>query len=215
MSSSWIAGRAVIKSKKGLQAIVILITIVMKSFMLEAAAQPASQTLSDQIVANAIEQTQGAVTYDSTYTRIPYPMGDVPKNRGVCSDVVVRAYRAAGIDLQQEVHEDMRQHFASYPQTWKLRGPDSNIDHRRVPNLMTFFQRRGAGLRISNSASEYRAGDLVAWDLGGGVTHIGILVPAANGGQRPSVVHNIGAGPKLEDVLFSWKIIGHYRYGMD
>ncbi|HWY09628.1 MAG TPA: DUF1287 domain-containing protein [Candidatus Acidoferrales bacterium] len=151
-----------------------------------------------------------------SYVTIPNMFGgDVPTDTGVCSDEVIRAYRALGIDLQKEVHEDIAANFSAYPNhmRWILFRPDSNIDHRRVPNLMVFFSRNGTSLPNSKRAEDYGPGELVTWDLGGGVPHIGIVVDrkAAQGG-RYMVVHNIGEGPKMEDVLFSWKITGHYRY---
>jgi uncharacterized protein YijF (DUF1287 family) len=162
----------------------------------------------------AIERTRHEIRYDGRYVRIPYPGGDVPADTGVCTDVVIRAYRALGIDLQQEVHEDMLSAFDDYPKIWGLARPDSNIDHRRVPNLATFFGRRGETLLISPHADAYQPGDLVTWDLGRGVPHIGIVVDRRSAdGRRPLVVHNIGEGPKIEDVLFAWTVTGHFRYG--
>lgn len=158
-----------------------------------------------QVVAAAVEQTRYTVRYDPTYRKIPYPGGDVPLDRGVCSDVIVRAFRKVGVDLQKAVHEDMSRHFAAYPSRWRLSGPDPNIDHRRVANLMTYFQRKGKALPISADRRDYQPGDVVAWDLGGGLLHIGLVTNGA-------VVHNIGRGAQAEDVLFSWRIIGHYRY---
>lgn len=168
-----------------------------------------------RLAAAAIERTHHSVRYDPAYVRIPYPNGDVPSDTGVCSDEVIRSYRALGIDLQKEVHEDMLKNFAVYPNEsrWHLSHPDPNIDHRRVPNLVVFFARNGESLPISADASDYSAGDLVTWDLGGGIPHIGIVVYEKS--QRTGhfmVVHNIGAGPQMEDVLFHWKITGHYRY---
>ena len=173
------------------------------------------QAFLEKLSAAAIERTHHAVRYDPQYVRIPYPGGDVPAGTGVCSDEVIRAYRALGIDLQKEVHEDIVANFSAYPnqRRWLLAHPDSNIDHRRVPNLMVFFGRKGTSLPATTRAEDYQPGELVTWDLGGGVPHIGIVVDrksAASG--RYMVVHNIGAGPKMEDVLFSWKITGHYRY---
>jgi hypothetical protein len=137
----------------------------------------------------------------------------VPAGTGVCTDEVIRAYRAVGIDLQKEVHEDMAANFSAYPTKWKRQTPDSNIDHRRVPNLMVFFSRKGEVLPITNRAEDYAPGDLVTWELGGGATHIGMVVDRKTlFTRRYMIVHNIGEGPKLEDVLFSWKITGHYRY---
>jgi len=158
--------------------------------------------------------THQHVVYDPSYYALAYPNGDVSADRGVCTDVVIRAYRAMGIDLQKAVHEDMRQHFALYPKKWGLKTTDRNIDHRRVPNLMVFFARQGAAMRISKDAKDYRPGDVVAWDLGGGTTHIGVVAQhTTTDGARPLIVHNIGAGQVLEDVLFQFRIIGHYRYG--
>jgi len=173
------------------------------------------QAFLEKLSTAAIERTHHAVRYDPQYVRIPYPGGDVPAGTGVCSDEVIRAYRGLGIDLQKEVHEDMVADFSAYPnqRRWLLVHPDSNIDHRRVPNLMVFFSRKGTSLPTTTRAEDYQPGELVTWDLGGGVPHIGIVVDrksAASG--RYMVVHNIGAGPKMEDVLFNWKITGHYRY---
>ena len=175
----------------------------------------AQQDFLHRLAAAAIERTHHAVRYDSAYVRIPYPNGDVPASTGVCTDEVIRAYRAVGIDLQKEVHEDMLKNFAAYPNQsrWHLAHPDPNIDHRRVPNLMVFFGRNGERLPISTQASDYSPGDLVTWDLGGGIPHIGIVVyEKSQRTGRLMVVHNIGAGPRMEDVLFNWKITGHYRY---
>jgi uncharacterized protein YijF (DUF1287 family) len=158
--------------------------------------------------------TQQSVVYDPTYFRIDYPNGDVPANRGVCTDVVIRAYRKVGIDLQRKVHEDMKANFSKYPKKWGLKSTDRNIDHRRVPNLMTFFGRKGISLPVTNSAKDYIPGDVVCWNLGGAVTHIGIVVNRKSAdGVRYLIVHNIGSGQVLEDCLFNFTIIGHYRYG--
>jgi uncharacterized protein len=178
--------------------------------------EPASrQEFSKRLVAAAIERTHHRVQYVSAYVRIPYPGGDVPVNTGVCTDEIIRSYRAVGVDLQKEVHEDMLQNFSAYPnkRRWMLAHPDSNIDHRRVPNLMVFFQRKGETLPITTKAADYAPGDIVAWDLGRGVPHIGIVVDQkSHWTGRYTIVHNIGEGPKMEDVLFNWKITGHYRY---
>ena len=175
----------------------------------------AHQEFLKRLVAAAIERTHHAVRYDPAYVKIPYPDGDVPAGTGVCADEVIRPYRAVGVDLQKEVHEDMKQNFSAYPRRlrWLAWRPDANIDHRRVPNLMVFFSRKGETLGITNRAEDYTPGDLVTWDLGGNVPHIGIVVDqksAASG--RYMIVHNIGQGPRMEDVLFNWKITGHYRY---
>ena len=166
-------------------------------------------TLSDA----ALELTKQKVTYDPSYFSIEYPNGDVPSNKGVCTDVVIRAYRKLGIDLQKEVHEDMKAHFNLYPKIWGLKTTDKNIDHRRVPNLMTYFKRQGTEKPITKNSNGYKPGDIVCWNLGGAITHIGIVVnKKSNDGKRYLIVHNIGGGQVLEDCLFSFKIIGHYRF---
>jgi uncharacterized protein YijF (DUF1287 family) len=167
-----------------------------------------------QLVSAARQQTRSAVTYDGSYVRIGYPMGDVPSNRGVCTDLVIRAYRAVGIDLQVLVHEDMRAHFDLYPRLWGLERPDSNIDHRRVPNLQRFFERAEAEIRTAAAAAAtYSPGDLVTWRLPGNLPHIGIVSDRrAPGSGNPLIIHNIGAGPAEEDMLFAYPITGHYRY---
>ncbi|MFD0991428.1 DUF1287 domain-containing protein [Mariniflexile jejuense] len=168
-----------------------------------------SLTLSDA----ALELTKQDVIYDSSYFSIQYPNGDVPSNKGVCTDVVIRAYRKMGIDLQKEVHEDMKANFGLYPKIWGLKTTDKNIDHRRVPNLMTYFERKKADKPITNNPKNYIPGDIVCWNLGGAITHIGIVVnKKSNDGKRHLIVHNIGAGQVLEDCLFNFKIIGHYRF---
>lgn len=161
----------------------------------------------------ALKLTAQQVTYDPSYTLISYPNGDVAPDKGVCTDVVIRAYRQLNIDLQKEVHQDMRMHFSTYPARWGLRKPDTNIDHRRVPNLMNFFSRKGTVLPVTNNPLDYRPGDIVCWNLGGGITHIGLVsARKSSDGRRYLIVHNIGAGQVLEDCLFSYKIIGHFRY---
>ncbi len=161
----------------------------------------------------AIALTKDKVTYDGAYFKIPYPNGDVPSDKGVCTDVVVRAYRKLGVDLQQLVHEDMKKNFKSYPQKWNLKSTDSNIDHRRVPNLMTFFQKFGKTKIISTNPADYQPGDIVTWSLSGNLTHIGIVVnKKSSDGSRHLIVHNIGGGQELSDCLFSYKITGHYAY---
>ena len=161
----------------------------------------------------AIELTKDHVEYDPSYFSIPYPNGDVPANKGVCTDVIIRAYRTLGIDLQKEVHEDMKGNFHLYPKNWGLKKPDSNIDHRRVPNLMTFFTRKGDILLISDNVDDYLPGDIVTWDLGGGTTHIGIVIgQKSNVSGRPFIVHNIGYGQEISYCLLDYLMTGHYRY---
>lgn len=168
----------------------------------------------DRLVAAAIARTETSVRYDGSYVAISYPNGDVPLNTGVCTDVVIRSYRTLGLDLQQLVHEDMASNFDLYPskRIWGLFQPDTNIDHRRVPNLQVFFSRNGEDLPISQSAADYLPGDIVTWMLPGNLPHIGIVTDMTSKSQRRMVVHNIGRGPKLEDILFAYPITGHYRY---
>ncbi len=166
-----------------------------------------------KLSASAVELTAQQVKYDPQYFTIPYPNGDVPTGKGVCTDVVIRAYRKMGIDLQKEVHEDMARNFAAYPKKWGLKTTDKNIDHRRVPNLMAFFERHNASLPITDNARDYKPGDVVCWSLKGNIPHIGMVVSRKAAGQeRYQIVHNIGAGQVLADCLFDYKIIGHYRY---
>ena len=175
--------------------------------------QPISDTPQiKQVVDSAIEQIGQTFEYDPSYTKIDYPNGDVPVERGVCADVVVRGFRKAGLDLQKEVHEDMTAHFDAYPKKWDATRPDPNIDHRRLANLMTFFERKGKSVPITKTPSDYVPGDVVAWELDSHLLHIGIVTDARLDGMRNYlIVHNIGAGARIEDVLMSWKIIGHYR----
>ncbi len=171
-----------------------------------------------KLVVQALNQTKIKVTYVPAYVQIKYPNGDVPANTGVCTDLVIRAYRGVGIDLQKEVHEDMLKNFKNYPKLWSLKSPDSNIDHRRVPNLMAYFKNKKAELAISDKAEDYKPGDLVTWNLQGkkvvsGITHIGIVSDQKTAdGKRYLIAHNIGGGNTLEDMLFSYVIIGHYRF---
>jgi uncharacterized protein len=160
----------------------------------------------------ALDRTKLKVIYDGTYTLIAYPGGDVPPSIGVCTDEVIRTYRAVGIDLQPLVHEDMKKNFVDYPKLWDLKAPDLHIDHRRVPNLQTFFTRHGASLPISEDPADYRPGDLVTCMVRGNRPHIAIVVPAPKSGARPWIMHNCGFGPKMEDKLFAWKLTGHYRW---
>jgi uncharacterized protein YijF (DUF1287 family) len=201
-----------------LMALVVLAAMVAQVLALAQANTGESivhREFLKRLVAAAIERTHHTVRYDPAYVRIPYPGGDVPAGTGVCTDEVIRAYRAVGVDLQKEVHEDMMRSSSAYPRrlrwlSWRL---DSNIDHRRVPNLMVYFSRKGKTLPITGQAEDYAPGDIVTWDLGGNVPHIGIVVDQKSGASaRYMMVHNIGQGPKMEDVLFNWKITGHYRY---
>ncbi|HZD93081.1 MAG TPA: DUF1287 domain-containing protein [Candidatus Sulfotelmatobacter sp.] len=199
----------------------LVLTVLLLGTWGYSAAQPQTPSAAfrreflQKFVAAAVERTHHAVRYDPAYIRIPYPGGDVPAEMGVCTDEVIRSYRSVGIDLQKDVHEDMLVDFSAYPnqRRWGRTTPDPNIDHRRVPNLRVFFSRKGEVLPITDHAEDYAPGDLVTWDLGRGLAHIGIVVNRKGlFGRRYMIVHNIGAGPKMEDVLFDWKITGHYRY---
>lgn len=176
---------------------------------------PNLDDFSKRLCAAALELTKDHVTYDARYCKIPYPNGDVPANIGVCTDVVIRAYRKLGIDLQKEIHEDMVSNFSLYPnqKRWGLKTTDTNIDHRRVPNMQVFFSRKGIVKPITKNPDDYKPGDLVTWDLGKGIDHIGIVVNIkSQDGNRPGIVHNIGSGQVLQDCLFSFPITGHYSY---
>ena len=179
-------------------------------FALPATAQP--QTPAERLIAAAYAQVGVTRSYDPSYRRIAFPDGDVPLESGVCSDMVVRAYRGLGIDLQRLVNDDMRRAFVAYPHLWGLTHPDPNIDHRRVANLATYFTRHGEKLPISSDAKDYRPGDIVTWRLmPGNLAHIGIVTDRKIE-DRPLIVHNIGGGAQVEDVLFAFPITGHYRY---
>lgn len=173
-----------------------------------------SNTHHKELSNAAISIIDSKVIYDPTYSRIAYPNGDVASDKGVCTDVVIRAYRKLGIDLQEEVHKDMKTHFSAYPskRIWGLTSTDRNIDHRRVPNLQTFFTRNGKSLPITSKASDYLPGDIVTWNLGKGLVHIGIVIDRKSKHNIPLIVHNIGQGQIAENILFSYKITGHYRY---
>jgi uncharacterized protein len=163
-------------------------------------------------IEGAVDQVGKTTGYDPSYQKIEYPNGDVPIETGVCSDVIVRAFRKGGVDLQKDLHEDMTNNFSAYPTRWGLKGPDANIDHRRVPNLRTYFTRKGKSLSTDGGSETFMPGDIVTWDLGGGVDHVGIVVNVwYKPSQRYLVVHNMGSA-RMEDVLFAWKITGHYRY---
>jgi len=185
-------------------------------FSSHALADEFSKTLVDA----ALKRINQTVLYDPAYVKLSYPMGDVANDRGVCTDVVIRAFRGAGIDLQKSIHEDMKVNFSKYPKRWGAKTTDKNIDHRRVPNLRVFFKRHGQSLKVTHNPADYKAGDLVTWDLTGKkccgfarLAHIGIVTDKrSTDGKRPLVVHNIGNGAQLQDMLFTYTITGHYRY---
>jgi uncharacterized protein len=166
-----------------------------------------------KVVTAARAQIGVTTAYDPAYTQLAYPMGDVVQSKGVCTDVVIRAYRKINLDFQTLVHEDMKGNFSKYPKTWGLKKTDSNIDHRRVPNLEIFFTRRGKAIAVQANAESYQPGDIVSWRLDNGLAHVGIVSDKKSAfGLRPLVIHNIGRGTQEEDVLFAWKIVGHFRW---
>ncbi len=189
----------------------LMVIPIMRNVFLMLLISP--QLLANDLVAAAKERLKHVVLYDGSYQTIAYPMGDVHKNKGVCTDVIIRAYRTLNVDLQQLVHEDMTGAFAAYPKNWGLKKPDPNIDHRRVPNLETFFQRHGQALPITQEAKDYQPGDIVSWRLNhSNLPHIGIISDHKAASGRYEVIHNIGFGPQSEDMLFAHKITGHFRY---
>lgn len=176
---------------------------------------PNTRPFSIQLSEAALAIINPNIKYDPTYCSIKYPNGDVPKNKGVCTDVVIRAYRKLNIDLQKEVHEDMKANFSKYPnlKKWGMKKTDTNIDHRRVPNLEVFFERKGKKLLVTDSAKDYKTGDIVTWMINGKLPHIGIVThKKTSDGLRPLIVHNVGYGQVLEDCLFKYKIVGHFQY---
>jgi uncharacterized protein YijF (DUF1287 family) len=191
----------------------ILASLVLTLALVAVGPANADEATAAKIVDAALAQTRMRVVYDPAYRVIPYPGGDVPADRGVCTDVVIRALRPVGLDLQKLVHEDMKTNFSAYPKHWGLKRPDRNIDHRRVPNLETYFTRAGLRLKLSRT-SEFMPGDIVTWNLKGDagyLPHIGVVTARRGRSGRLMVVHNIGAGPKHEDVLGEWKMTGHFR----
>jgi uncharacterized protein YijF (DUF1287 family) len=183
--------------------------------LLAAWAPAAAGTAAETLVASALERTRHAVVYDGAYYAIDYPGGDVPEGVGVCTDVIIRSYRKLGVDLQLLVHQDIQENFSKYPsqRIWGLTQPDTNIDHRRVPNLRVFFSRKGVTLPVTRRGCDYKPGDLVTWMLPGNLPHIGIVTDKRHPSSgNPMIVHNIGRGPRLENMLFDYPITGHYRF---
>lgn len=183
-----------------------------KSIASEQRSEQAPKGFFGELSQAAVSIIDPSIKYVPTYEVIPYPKGDVDPKTGVCTDVVIRTYRKLDIDLQQLVHEDMVKHFNQYPQKWGLKSPDRNIDHRRVPNLMTFFERKGKSLPLSNNKEDFLPGDIVTWNLANGMTHIGMVIHMKSNNGTPLIVHNIGGGQVAEDVLFSYTMTGHYRF---
>lgn len=185
---------------------------MISALLFAIAIAPATAGPADDLVQAAKDQIGVTLRYDPRYEKIAYPGGDVPLERGVCTDVVIRAYRKLGVDLQSLVHRDMAKHWKEYPKLWGNKRPDTNIDHRRVPNLATFFKRHGTTFAATREGRDYRAGDVVTWLLPGNLPHIGIVADEKAWSGVPLVIHNIGSGAKMENLLFSYPITGHYRY---
>lgn len=183
-----------------------VVLLFMSGVVFGASAPP-----SIQLVENARSQIGITVSYDPEYRSIPYPNGDVLQSTGVCTDVVIRAMRKLGLDLQQEVHKDMKKHFAQYPRLWGLKSTDRNIDHRRVPNLKTYMTRRGWSIPSSQDPQNYQPGDVVVWKLSSGIPHIGIVSDKKSSEKIPLIIHNIGQGTREEEGLFAFEITGHFR----
>jgi uncharacterized protein YijF (DUF1287 family) len=210
------------KSKKMKSISIILIAISFlacsqkeKNTILVENTATIAKTFEDKLAAAAISIVDPTIDYDPSYFSIKYPNGDIPKNKGVCTDVIIRAYRKLEIDLQKDVHEDMKANFSKYPnlKKWGMTKTDTNIDHRRVPNLEVFFERKGIKLAISENAKDYKSGEIVTWIINGKLPHIGIITnKKSNDGKRNLIVHNIGNGQVLEDCLFRYKIVSHFKY---
>jgi hypothetical protein len=189
----------------------------MRCFLLLLSLVSPFSALAGQPTGSAIAKAARArvgvtTTYDPAYVGLKYPGGDVPNDRGVCTDVVIRALRQSGVDLQKLVHKDMKAHFDAYPKIWGLKGTDRNIDHRRVPNLKTFFKRRGFSLPVTKKAEDYQPGDLVTCTVPPHLPHIMIVSDRKSANGTPLVVHNIGRGTREEDALFTYPLTGHYRW---
>ncbi|TDU81101.1 hypothetical protein EI77_00403 [Prosthecobacter fusiformis] len=199
-------------------AILVLLASICRADQTELAAASRSRlpignnSFAVRLCHAALDRTAVTVRYDGAYLRIPYPGGDVPAETGVCTDEVIRSYRVLGFDLQKLVHEDMKRNFSAYPKNWGLPKPDTNIDHRRVPNLQTFFKRKRAALPTTQNPADYKPGDLITCTVAGRLPHIALVVPAPDGGDTPWIVHNIGSGPMLENRLFEFPLTGHYRW---
>jgi uncharacterized protein YijF (DUF1287 family) len=191
----------------------IILSLLVIPVSVSAYRQGEPPDFSKKLTKAAIARTKHIVRYDGSYRKINFPNGDVPSTVGVCTDLVIRSYRQLRIDLQKDIHEDMKENFDMYPKLWGLYKPDPNIDHRRVPNLQTLFKRKGILLPVTTNPNDYVAGDIVSWMLPGNLPHIGIVIDSrSEDGSRHLIVHNIGSGPVIEDILFDYQITGHYRY---
>jgi uncharacterized protein len=166
-----------------------------------------------QLVVDARSQIGITTQYDGDYKTISYPLGDLPQVTGVCTDVVIRALRQQSVDLQELIHNDMQLDFFAYPNLWNLSTADTNIDHRRVPNILTYMERNNRTLTVTKAPEDYHPGDIVTWDFGPGKQHIGIISDRINKtNNTPYIIHNIGRGTEESDILFQFPITGHIRY---
>ena len=205
-------------------SIITLLSCKKESKLTEVIALNQKKIIQDSILNNpnsfaeklsnaAISIIDDKVVYTPDYVSIKYPYGDVPAKTGVCTDVIIRAYRKLNIDLQKEVHEDMKANFSKYPAKWGLTKTDTNIDHRRVPNLEVFFERKGKKLKVSENASDYKTGELVTWMINRKLPHIGIVTHLkSEDGKRNLIVHNVGSGQVLQDCLFNYEVVGHFKF---
>lgn len=181
-------------------------------------SQETAKTFDQRLSSAALSIIDSSIAYDPAYFAIQYPNGDIPADKGVCTDVVIRSYRKLGIDLQKEVHEDMIENFKLYPnlKRWGMTKTDTNIDHRRVPNLEVFFERKGTKLPVTQNPSDYKTGEIVTWMINNKLPHIGIITnKKSKDGERNLIVHNVGGGQVLEDCLFEYKIVGHYKFQLE
>lgn len=177
-----------------------------------------ANSFAERLSQAAISIIDPSIDYDPAYFSIQYPNGDVPAKKGVCTDVIIRSYRKLGIDLQKEVHEDMLENFDAYLnlKNWGMTKTDTNIDHRRVPNLEIFFERKGTKLPVTQNSNDYKTGEIVTWMINDKLPHIGIVTnKKSKDGKRNLIVHNVGNGQVLQDCLFEYKIVGHFKYSKE
>lgn len=196
----------------------LFISCQQKEIRKIASNENQTNSFAERLSQVAISIIDPTIDYDSAYFSIQYPNGDVPAKKGVCTDVVIRSYRKLGIDLQKEVHEDMVENFDAYPnlKNWGMTKTDTNIDHRRVPNLEIFFERKGTKLPVTQNSNDYKTGEIVTWMINDKLPHIGIITSKkSKDGKRNLIVHNVGNGQVLQDCLFEYKIVGHFKYSKE